>query len=145
MVFKTNYRLMLVKSITECSKGSILQYFRPWLSYQLLLRSLFWLFWMAVLHMFYCKANLDWCSQTHLQNKTNNSVPIEFVHAFLTSVIWAKKLQDYEIRTFLYRYSIRITKKDLTRAFLWSITISYIYLWSMTVYCTFISQSKNNP
>ena len=28
--FKTNYRLMQVKSIAECSKGSILQYF--WLS-----------------------------------------------------------------------------------------------------------------
>ena len=40
LVFKTNYRLMQVKSIAECSKGrSILQYFRPSLSYQLLLRS----------------------------------------------------------------------------------------------------------
>ena len=38
---KTNYRLMQVKSITECSKGSILQYSRPSLSYHLLLRSLF--------------------------------------------------------------------------------------------------------
>ena len=27
LVFKTNYRLMQVKSIAECSKGSILQYF----------------------------------------------------------------------------------------------------------------------
>ena len=36
---KTNYRLMPVKSIAECSKGSILQYFRPSLSYLLLLRS----------------------------------------------------------------------------------------------------------
>ena len=36
---KTNYRLMQVKSIAECSKGSILQYFRPSLSYQFLLRS----------------------------------------------------------------------------------------------------------
>ena len=26
LVFKTNYRLMQVKSIAECSKGSILQY-----------------------------------------------------------------------------------------------------------------------
>ena len=33
LVFKTNYRLMQVKSIAECSKGSILQYFRPSLSY----------------------------------------------------------------------------------------------------------------
>ena len=44
MVFKTNYHLMQVKSIAECSKGSILQYFRPSLSYQLSLRSLFSLF-----------------------------------------------------------------------------------------------------
>ena len=29
LVFKSNYRLMQVKSIAECSKGSILQYFRP--------------------------------------------------------------------------------------------------------------------
>ena len=27
LVFKSNYRLMKVKSIEECSKGSILQYF----------------------------------------------------------------------------------------------------------------------
>ena len=33
LVFKTNYCLMQVKSIAECSKGSILQYFRPSLSY----------------------------------------------------------------------------------------------------------------
>ena len=44
MVFKTNYRLMQVKSIAECSKGSILQYFRPSLSYHLSLRSSLCLF-----------------------------------------------------------------------------------------------------
>ena len=44
LVFKTNYRLMQVVSIAECSKGSILQYFRPSLSYHLSLRSLFCLF-----------------------------------------------------------------------------------------------------
>ena len=27
LIFKTDYRLMQVKSIAECSKGSILQYF----------------------------------------------------------------------------------------------------------------------
>ena len=42
--FKTNYRLMQVKSIAECSKGSILQYFRPTLSYHMTLRPLFCLF-----------------------------------------------------------------------------------------------------
>ena len=44
LVFKTNYRLMQVKSIAECSKGSILQYIQPSLKYQLSLRSLFCLF-----------------------------------------------------------------------------------------------------
>ena len=39
-----NCRLMQVKSIAECSNGSILQYFRPSLSYHLPLRSLFCLF-----------------------------------------------------------------------------------------------------
>ena len=39
MGFQTDYRLMQVESIAEC--WSILQYFRPILSYQLLLRSLF--------------------------------------------------------------------------------------------------------
>ena len=33
MVFKTDYCLMQVKSIAECSNGSILQYFGPSLSY----------------------------------------------------------------------------------------------------------------
>ena len=44
MVSKTNYCLMQVKSIEECSKGSILQYFGPSLSYHLSLRPLFCLF-----------------------------------------------------------------------------------------------------
>ena len=41
---KTIYRLMQVKIIAECSKGSILQSFRPSLSFLLLLKSLFCLF-----------------------------------------------------------------------------------------------------
>ena len=44
LVFKTNYRLIQVKRIAECSKGTILQYFRPSLSYHLPLRSLLCLF-----------------------------------------------------------------------------------------------------
>ena len=44
LVFKTKFRLMQVKSVAECSKGSILQYFGPSLSYHLSLRSLFCLF-----------------------------------------------------------------------------------------------------
>ena len=41
LVFKTDNRLIQVKSIAECSNGSILQYFRPSLSYHLPLRLLF--------------------------------------------------------------------------------------------------------
>ena len=44
LVFRIYYLLMKVKSIAECSKGSILQYFLPTLSYHLSLRSLFCLF-----------------------------------------------------------------------------------------------------
>ena len=44
---KTNYCLMQVKSIAECSKGSILQPFWLSLNYQLLLKSLFCLFGVA--------------------------------------------------------------------------------------------------
>ena len=41
---KTDYRLIQVKSIAECSPWSILQYFQPSLSYHLPLRPLFCLF-----------------------------------------------------------------------------------------------------
>ena len=44
MFYMTDYCLMQVKSIEECSKRSILQYVRPSLSYQLSLRHLFCLF-----------------------------------------------------------------------------------------------------
>ena len=44
LVFKTNYCLMQVKSTSECSRGSILQYFWPSLRYSLSLRHLFCLF-----------------------------------------------------------------------------------------------------
>ena len=44
LVFNTDYRLMQVKSIAECSPWSILQYFRPSLSYNFPLRPLFCLF-----------------------------------------------------------------------------------------------------
>ena len=47
MVFKTDYCLMQVESIAECSKGSILQYFPHAFSYCLSLRSLFCLFLVA--------------------------------------------------------------------------------------------------
>ena len=44
LVINTDYRLMQVKRIAECSKGSILQHFRPPLSYHFSLRPLFCLF-----------------------------------------------------------------------------------------------------
>ena len=44
LVFKTDYQLIQVKSIAECSKRSILQYFRPSFSFPLSLRSLLCLF-----------------------------------------------------------------------------------------------------
>ena len=44
LVVKTNYRLLQVKSIAECSNWSSLQYFRPSFTYYLSLRSLFCLF-----------------------------------------------------------------------------------------------------
>ena len=50
IVFMTDYRLMQVKIIAECSKGSILQYFRPLLSYFLSLRS----FCLFLSGQFYC-------------------------------------------------------------------------------------------
>ena len=46
--FNINNRIMQVNSIAECPMGSILQYFRPSLSYDLSLKSLFCLFWVAV-------------------------------------------------------------------------------------------------
>ena len=60
LVFKTDYCLMQVISIAECSLWSILQYFRPSLSYHLLLRSLFCLFLSGrlrrvLLYMFMCR------------------------------------------------------------------------------------------
>ena len=54
MFFNTFYHLMQVESIAECSKGSILQYLRPSLSFQLSLRPLFVYFRVTVLHSFYC-------------------------------------------------------------------------------------------
>ena len=68
MFFKTDYRLMQVKSIAECSKGSILQYFRPSLSYQLLsLKPLFCLFLSGCLTQVFT-VFFDWLE---MQNKHN--------------------------------------------------------------------------
>ena len=52
----TKYRLMQLKSIVERSKGSILQYFRPQLSYHLSLRPLFCQFLDGRLHRLYFRS-----------------------------------------------------------------------------------------
>ena len=56
LVFKTEYRLMQVKRIAECSDGSILQFFRPSLNYHWSLRSVFCLFMSGRLRqgLLYC-------------------------------------------------------------------------------------------
>ena len=51
---------MQVKSIAECSKGSILQYFWPSLSYHLSLNSVFCLILSGRLHRFYCTVRENW-------------------------------------------------------------------------------------
>ena len=61
---------------TDQKEGSILQYFRPLLSYLLSLRSLFCLFWVAVLHRLYCtqiSGNISTmpCTSTSNSKETN--------------------------------------------------------------------------
>ena len=55
---------MQVKSIAECSKVSILQYFRPSLSYHLSLRSMFCLFLSDRLRQVYGTTIFDLVSDT---------------------------------------------------------------------------------
>ena len=61
MFFKTNYRFIQVISIAECSKGNILQYFRPPLSYHLSLSIFEWPFHtgftVVVFDKHVCKSN----------------------------------------------------------------------------------------
>ena len=82
-----NYRLMQVKSTTECSKGSILQNVRPSFSYQLLLRSLFCLILSGrFTHvLLYCKRRIFIVyiegSQVTISKNVFYSMKIEFVLA----------------------------------------------------------------
>ena len=61
IIAKFSMPLMQIKSIAECSKGSILQYFRPSLSYHLPLSPLFCLFLSGRLRqvLLYFKCILD--------------------------------------------------------------------------------------
>ena len=83
--FQDDHSLMKVKSIAECSKGSILQYFEPSLSYHLPLRPLFCLYlsdrlwqvfivvagkitWKTMKHTKLCKN-----THTHMQDETKHT------------------------------------------------------------------------
>ena len=57
--FQDRLLLMQVKSIAECSPWSILQYFRPSLSYHLSLRSVFCLFLSGRFTQVYCIALIN--------------------------------------------------------------------------------------
>ena len=67
--FQAQLSLHAVKHLAECSKGSILQYFQPSLSYHLSLRSLFCLFLSSrftqvLLYLFSSSGHKGWfCSQ----------------------------------------------------------------------------------
>ena len=75
MIFKTNNRLVQVKSTAECSKGSILQHFCPLLNYRLSLRYklLFCLFLSGPFpHRIYCNcAFVSICHFINLRKKLN--------------------------------------------------------------------------
>ena len=90
---------MQVKSIAECSKGSILQYFRPPLGYHLSLKSLLCLFLsgrfrqvllyentivvnQVIVHSVYafCYNAMSWGG--------GGGVDIHYKHAFMEMVVW---------------------------------------------------------
>ena len=65
---------MQVESNAECPKGSILQYYRPSLSYHLSLRYLFCLFLIGHLRQVYCIAIKR--SSEHLLDCTGDGLPV---------------------------------------------------------------------
>ena len=65
--FEDQLSLNAGESIAESSKGSILQYFQPSLSYHLSLRSLFVYFWVTNLHRFYCTTVRFTCVKAQLK------------------------------------------------------------------------------
>ena len=71
--FQDQSSLKQVESIAECSKGSILQYFRPSLSYHVSLRSLFCRFRVAVLYRF---------TITDLSTVSNSNATFSYYHSF---------------------------------------------------------------
>ena len=95
-VFKANYCLMQVKSITKCSMGSILQYFRPSLNYSLSLRSLFCQFLSGHLRkvLLYVKVCI-YLSQVKFRIFTISTLLSTDVHYLQQTVL--KKCQQTEI------------------------------------------------
>ena len=65
---ETDYCLMQVKSIAECSNGSILQYFRPSLSYHLSLRSVCCLFLSGPLSQVVLYSHFSFTQRTNDQS-----------------------------------------------------------------------------
>ena len=95
LVFKTNYRLMQVKSIAECSKASILQYFRPSLSYHLAFRSLFYLFFscrftqVLLYPCGYCSKAVKW---------TSSGIRFNSCNIWYEQYVWHEGLHQFSLR-----------------------------------------------
>ena len=109
MVFKTDYHLIMqVKSIAECSKWSIPQYFRPSLSYQLSLRPLFCLFLRL-----YCISISDF-TIIYWYNYIINSV---------SSSLWMKKCGSWHLGYKAFSCSTDMSIRELL---LYGSRMSYI-------------------
>ena len=93
--FQYDYHLMQVKSIAECSKGSILEYFKPSLSYHLSFRPMFCLFfeWSFYTGLTVCTST-NTTKQRLTFHKNCLSMHIHFLkhgygtHAFLFDLIF---------------------------------------------------------
>ena len=94
LFFQTDYYLMQVKSIAECSNGSILQYFGPSLSYHLSLKSLFCLFfngllWQVLLYKHFVNSSSD---KQHLiweikENIYHDLCQMNLIHSYFSKKI----------------------------------------------------------
>ena len=109
MVFKTNYHLMQVKSIVECSKGSILQYFRPSLSYHLSIRYLCCLFLSGRLR----QGLLYALFQREVPNNQLLDFTISNLQLFIT-VIGVESIQSRLVIQLAQQNSISRTRKPNT-------------------------------
>ena len=121
LVFKTDYCLMQVKSIAECSKRSILQYFGPSLSYYLSLRSLFCLFLRGRLRLvlLYLKFDFPISHQNHMSHldgtvqygkcsKISNNFLFLFSKTEKTLIRLLKKQSDLGLQCLLYLKKVSV-------------------------------------